>query len=193
MRGRKRKIKPREPSGRIKKAHRDPMHEWTLPPIEQMHMKTAILGSRTAIGEIGEPFTHLKPLLTDEQIAAAERFQRHWARAKAPGGPGDARSVLGSQQALGAISASYGHDEDEAYHRKAFTEARNCMSAKARFTVELLTGRQRPIFSGGDHILWFQTHLSRHLSAYRKGLNELSKHYGFDKVAKNSVWIANEG
>jgi len=191
--GRKRKLKPREPSGRIKKTARDPLHEWTLPPIEQIDMRTAILGSRTARGEISEPFTHLRPLLSDEQIAAAERFQRHWVRARVPGGPADAKSILGDQQAMGAISSAMSFDEDEAFHRKAFALARDCMSPKARYTVELLTGRQRPIFNGGDHILWFQTHLSRHLASYRKGLDELSKHYGFDKIAKSGVWHAESG
>lgn len=191
--GRKRKLKPREPSGRIAKTARDPLHEWTLPPIEQIDMRTAILGSRTARGEISEPFTHLRPLLTDEQIAAAERFQRHWARARVPGGPNDAKSILGDQQALGAISSACSFDEDEAFHRAAFTAARMAMSAKARITVELLTGRDRPMYQGGDHIGWFQAHLSRHLSAYRKGLDELARHYGFDKIAKSGVWIAEGG
>lgn len=189
--GRKRKLKPREPSGRIRKSARDPLHEWTLPPVEQIDMRTAILGSRTAKGEISEPFTHLRPLLTDEQIAAAERFQRHWARARVSDGPCDARSILGAQQALGAIGGlGQSFDEEEAYYRMAFSNARMSMMPKHRFTVEHLTGRRRPMFSGGDHILWFQSHLSRHLASYKLGLNQLSKHYGFDKVAKSGVWIS---
>ena len=187
--GRKRKLKPREPSGRIKKTARDPI-VWTLPPVEQMSMREAILHSRSARGEIAEPFTHLRPLLTDEQIAASERFQRHWARARVPDGPGDARSILGAQQALGAISSGTSFDEEEAYYRKVFSDARLSMQPKPRYTVELLTGRRRPMFSGGCHILWFQSHLSRHLASYKLGLNQLSKHYGFDKVAKSGVWVA---
>ena len=188
--GRKRKLKPREPSGRIKKAYRDPV-VWTLPPIEQIDMRTAILGSRTAKGEIAEPFTHIRPLLTDEQVAAAERFQRHWARSKVIGGPAGPSCILGDQQALGAISSAYaGHDENEAYYRAAYSNARASMMPKPRFTVELITGSRRPMFAGGDHILWFQTHISRHLSSYKQGLDQLSKHYGFDKVAKSGVWIA---
>lgn len=187
--GRKRKLKPREPSGRIKKSARDPI-VWTLPPVEQMSMREAILHSRSARGEIAEPFTHLRPLLTDEQIAASERFQRHWLRARVPDGPGDARSILGAQQALGAISSGSSHDEDEAYYRMAFSNARMSMTPKPRYTVELLTGRRRPMFSGGCHILWFQSHLSRHLASYKLGLNQLSRHYGFDKVAKSGVWVA---
>jgi hypothetical protein len=188
--GRKRKLKPRYPSGSIRKEHREPLHEWTLPPVEQIDMRTAILGSRTARGEISEPFTHLRPLLSDEQIAAAERFQRHWARARVSDGPCDARSILGAQQAMGAISSGMSFSEDEAYHRAAYTQARLAMTPAPRATVELLTGRRRPLFVGGDHILWFQNHLSRHLSSYRTGLTQLSKHYGFDKVAKSGVWVA---
>lgn len=189
--GRKRKLKPRYPCGKIRKEEAIPLHEWTLPPVEQIDMRMAILGSRTAKGEISEPFTHLRPLLTDEQIAAAERFQRHWARARVPDGPSDARSILGAQQALGAIGGlGESFDEEEAYYRMAFTGARLAMAAKPRFTVEHLTGRRRPLFSGGDHILWFQTNLSRHLASYKIGLNQLSQHYGFDKVAKSGVWVA---
>ena len=190
--GRKRKLKPREPSGRIKKSARDPI-VWTLPPIEQISMREAILHSRSARGEIAEPFTHIRPLLSDEQIAAAERFQRHWRRAKVPDGPGDAKSILGDQQALGAISSGMSFDEEEAYYRKAYSDARLSMAPRARYTVELLTGRRRPMFSGGDHIAWFQLHVSRHLTSYKQGLDQLSKHYGFDKVAKSGVWIAEGG
>ena len=189
--GRKRKLKPRYPSGDLIKKHREPLHEWTLPPAEQIDMRTAILGSRTARGEISEPFTHLRPLLTDKQVASAERFQRHWARSKVSDGPSNARCILGDQQAMGTISSAItSFDEGEAYHRAAFTAARMSMTAKHRTTVELLTGNRRPIFSGGDHVLWFQTHLSRHLASYRQGLDQLSKHYGFDKAPKKGVWIA---
>lgn len=190
--GRKRKLKPREPSGRIKKAHRDPLHEWTLAPIEQLTKREAILGSKSARGEISEPFAHLRFHLDDAQIASAERFRLHWDWSRMPGGPNTPKNTLGAQQARGAISSfTMPHDERAAYFARLTSDAMNSMTPKPREVVELLTGYDRPMFnSQGCNVAWFRQNLSRHLASYKLGLNQLSRHYGFDKVAKSGVWVA---
>jgi len=67
------------------------------------------------------------------------------------------------------------------------------MSAGNRVVVELLTGRERPMYSSGDPVLWYQRTLSRYLSKYRAGLTQLAKHYGFDKEAEQGQTYFAEG
>ncbi len=194
--GRKRRTDAkRYPGGKIRKQEAQPIFEYTLAPPEQLSKREAILHSRTARGEISEPYVHLRPLLSDLQIDVAQEFQRLARKAKMrTEGPMAYKSILGGLQPRGAISGLFEDAEDEKRALIRYSDAMKAMSPLNRHVVEYLTGDRRPMYNAheGDPVRYFQMRLAQHLSAYKDGLDELAKAWGWDKARKTGVWFAND-
>ncbi len=194
--GRKRRIDAkRYPGGKIRKEEAKPIFEYTLAPPEQLSKREAILHSRTARGEISEPFVHLRPLLTDLQVDVAQEFQRLARRAKLRSeGPMAYKSILGDLQPRGSIPALSDDDEDEKRALRRYSEAMKDMKPVNRYVVEYLTGDRRPMYNAheGDPVRYFQMRLAQHLTAYQGGLDQLARAWGWDKIRKTGVWFADE-
>jgi len=194
--GRKRRTDAkRYPGGKIRKEEAKPIYEYTLAPPEQLSKREAILKSRTARGEISEPFIHLRPLLTDLQVDVAQEFQRLARRAKMrTEGPQAYKSVLGSLQPRGALAGLSEEGDDEKRAQSRYSDAMMAMGPRNRCVVEYLTGDRRPMYNAheGEPTRYFQMRLAQHLTDYQAGLNELAKAWGWDKIRKTGVWFANE-
>ena len=203
--GRKRKLKPREPSGRIKKTARDPV-VWTRPPEEQAEKREAILGSRTKPGEIADPLTHLmnrtapdskgklKPLLSVPQYEAAMAFRRAGhAFLDSIGYQHRRKCVLGSQQAQGAIRGLWHFNDGEWPERDRYTAALNSIrdgqQGNIAYAVCISEGYR---FDGGDPSLYYTRTLEPLLKPLKGALNDLAKHYGYDKVARANSWLTDK-
>ena len=192
--GRKRRIDAkRYAGGKIRKEEAKPIFEYTLAPPEQLSKREAILGSRTARGEISEPFVHIRPLLSDIQVDVAQEFQRLARKAKLrTEGPEAYKSVLGSLQPRGTISGLSEDTDDEKRALKRYSDAMKAMSPLNRHVVEYLTCDRRPMYNAheGDPVRFFQMRIAQHLSAYRTGLDQLASAWGWDKTIKTKPWFA---
>lgn len=192
--GRKRRTDAkRYPGGKIRKEAAKPIFEYTLAPPEQLSKREAILGSRTARGEISEPFVHIRPLLSDIQVDVAQEFQRLARKAKLrTEGPEAYKSVLGSLQPRGTISGLSEDTDDEKRALKRYSDAMSAMSPLNRHVVEYLTCDRRPMYNSheGDPVRYFQMRIAQHLMAYQKGLDQLAAAWGWDKTIKTKPWFA---
>lgn len=192
--GRKRRIDAkRYPGGKIRKEEAKPIFEYTLAPPEQLSKREAILGSRTARGEISEPFVHLRFHLTDLQVDVAQEFQRLARKARLrTEGPEAYKSVLGSLQPRGAISSLSEEGDDEKRALSRYSDAMRAMTPLNRHVVEYLTCDRRPMYNSheGDPVRYFQMRLAQHLTVYMKGLDQLASAWGWDKTLKTKPWFA---
>ncbi len=186
-------IPRRHACGKIRKEDATPLQAWTRPPEETLAKREAILGSRTATGELEDPLTHLQARLSPPQIDAAHRFRRHGKAFLASlGAIKPYTCTLGTEQARGSISAIGWDDLDQAWpERSAYEAALNVITNPSVSSVTcnacVFDGFR---FGGGSLAAYEAWILAPMLPRLRLGLDCLVKHYGFDKVAASGTWAA---
>lgn len=187
---------PRKPGGGIRNSAKTPkaVFEFTRPPEEQLSKREAILGSRTKPGDLADPLTHLRGKLTTPQYEAAMAFRRAGhAFLDSIGYQHRSKSVLGSQQAQGAIRGLWHFNDGNWPERDKYTAALNSIrdsnQGTVAYTVCISEGYR---FEGGDPALYYSRTLEPIAEALKGALTDLAKHYGYDKVAKSNRWLTDK-